>query len=210
MKNLFLATIIFILFFLIMYQLPNQKADIAMSQMYYKQAVHFEKDEEYNNAIKSMKKAVFIQPSKRNYSYLGALSFFNKDLKNAEKSYLKALNLDSKSIPTIESLFVIYELSNKPVKSINLINRSIHKNKLTSERLFLMLGGSYLKIKDYNKALQAFKDGISKYPKSIDLVFSAAIANYFKKDDKEMHVYLNKLKTLDEKIAEQLTQKLNL
>lgn len=130
-------------------------------------------DKFYHDALdKKIKADSLLKEAITNYIYKADLCLADLRFLDAEKNFIKALNIDSLNYSVVDKLILFY-LQYSPEKALNLINKItpyFEKDEYSSKRLDYMSAIAYLQNKqDFQKAEQLLVSAKNYYiPLSID------------------------------------------
>lgn len=126
----------------------------------------------------------------KGYSY-----FQSEKYEKAEKNFLKSLKL-KKDPNTLMSLGMTYDSMNDPAKAISYYQQALQMDHHAKHYIYNNLGVSYAKIKQYEKAIQAFQNAIKTKPDYALSYYNLGKA-YFANDQKwQAKAQFNKLKKM--------------
>ncbi len=173
---------------------------------------------DYKNAEKMFKKSIKMHPDWASlYSGLGWVYYNKGEYKKAEKNFKKALELSPQFSDAINGLYSIKSIKYRDFNTawslyysqdyISAISKfkelaeKLDKGTLDIEeedkwKIYSGLGWSYLKIKDYDKALKSFEKVLLLSPENMYAKKGIALIYYYKGDNlnaiKEMEKYIEK------------------
>lgn len=118
-----------------------------------------------DKALASFLKGIEVNPTKESSYYYLANYYRNalKDYEQAEKYYLKALEINPYYQYAVSDLIDLYNTQDQKDKPISLINSAIEKNPENPSNWNLK-GDHYFSLKDYSSAVQAYLQAIQLDP----------------------------------------------
>ena len=143
----------------------------------------------YKNKFNFWKNATKTSPSFAfNHNNLGAMYYLDKNIDNAEKEFLKALELNPKEPMAHNNLGLIYASQNKLKESENEYKKELEINP-NYDNAYFNLGLLYWQEKRYDDAEINWLKTLEINPNYIDAYNALMTYNYEQKNYKEMEFY---------------------
>jgi putative inorganic carbon (hco3(-)) transporter len=148
-------------------------------------------------AVKSFSQALELEPTNPVLASELAKAFFNNnDLVNAEKYFLKALELKSDYYDAKFDLAKVYLKGNKDQQALILLNELV--SQVYDVEVYFELGRFYYNHGEIDKAIERFKLILSLAPKHSNSLYSLAVAYEAKGDIKEALKYYGQVLELNQ------------
>ena len=138
------------------------------SNAYYKRALYFYAEEEYEQALDDISRALKIDDSVTEFYFVeGNIFYDDKRFKEAFESYQNVLELDKEHEMAILKLSQIELILQNYDLAIEMVNRALKLNPMNADAYFLK-GFIYLDGKDTTTALSSFQTAIEVNPSHFD------------------------------------------
>lgn len=152
----------------------------------------------YNESIKSFKKSISIKNNHSEiYNALGSAYYNTKKNEQAIIAFKKSINCDEKNLFPYKNLGIIYHSLEEYEYSIKYFKKFIDKSETIDRDVLILISNSYLKINNFDTALNYLKKGLENNQEDIILLTEIA-SLYFKNKNYEnsIHVYNKTIKLL--------------
>lgn len=139
--------------------------DSSYSEYYCNLGIEQQFLKEYDDAIKSYKKALSIKKCARYYYNLGCVYYYNNDYNNTLLNYNRAIRLAPNNSEYLYERAFLYEMLNNPIKAEKDIVKCLkfYQNKprieFIKERIF-QIGVLYQKADKFKDAIRMFNRGL--------------------------------------------------
>jgi Tfp pilus assembly protein PilF len=163
----FLTNMLFSLFILFLSGCAvGQISDKKESDFYYKMGLSYLNEGNIQMAYVQLQKAYQINPdNKEILNSLGLVYLQLEDINNARNMFLKAVTIDPEYSDAYHNLGVTYMSKGLYKEAIDVFNKALaNPVYLTPEKTFYLLGLSYYRLKQYEFAVNAYKDSIKRSP----------------------------------------------
>lgn len=135
---------------------------VENSYFYENLAKAYEGTKNYKEEIKTLKKACKLKDCGFEIYFLLGLAYKNNiEFKNAEKAYLKALEINPQSEKTCYNLASLYLFLNNPQKAIEYFKKCLEIKPGDKEVLYF-LSLAYFRIKDYETGEKHFENRLCR------------------------------------------------
>ena len=157
--------------------LSANEIDTKNSFVYYRLAILYFSNKNYENSIKFIDNALGISPNNKEYNILKADILFNKNEYKKALNTILNINLEKKSYLFLQRdllLSRIYLATSefKKAESTLLNLKSVFKNE---KIVFLNLSNLYFQIKDLEKGILILQEGLNLYPSFLPFKFNLAV-----------------------------------
>lgn len=138
------------------------------AEEYFYNALQYEQNGNYINAIQYYNKSIELQPKENAYLRLAAVYRIIRDYNNALSNFKKALNINNDSVYANMGIGCVYNDNGYYHKAIEYFNNAIrlikdkgiedeHKNL---QNAYYNLGLSYFLLGEYNKSIENFDEAL--------------------------------------------------
>ncbi|MCP3924016.1 MAG: tetratricopeptide repeat protein [Desulfobacterales bacterium] len=170
----------------------------------YNLGSYYEKNGNYNQAIKYLKKSIKID-SKKVFSYIMLGSSFDSlgKYKEAVTNYKRAIRIDSKNGLSYSMLAMSLTELNDFKGAIKYFKKSIKLNKKNGKNCAILfgIGNAYVNLKNYKKAIKPLKSAIKLNPKLKNAVMLLGLSyNETGNSEKAFDQYV-KLQKIDRELS---------